>query len=228
MAEVKTINITLSDASLSDLKALGYTLYLQRAFQATNAEGVPLVVMAIPNYLSVNAIPLSWPYAAFITDQNIGGGVAVHTDTTVAVTLGDVVTVENGMQLRVAGDGFAGAVAIRNTTKLLFYVGLAAIEGEGWPQPFAAVPLYGLAEDVITPLDTFMVTFSTDGVQAGSPLQYSMSQSLMIDMSGAAVANAQFDTYKGWSFNGAPGKTVPAGTDLFPLLAREAPLTEEA
>ena len=59
--------------------------------------------------------------------------------------------------------------------------------------PIFAEPLYGLAEDIAAPADQFLLTFSTHGVLPGSVIQHAMSQSLLVDLTGAEERTVAFD-----------------------------------
>lgn len=229
MATAQQIVVQLDPTSLMALKDLGYALYALQGFATTNAEGEALAWFATTAFSESTAITSTMTYAAYVEDTaQTGPGVITRMVSTPAA-LGDIVTfADDG--LTVSNGGYPGGVTIVNTTNTPYVAGLSSAnpDAAGEQAAFAAVPLYGLAEDIVAPLDSLLVTFSTAGTQIGAPLPYSMSQSLLIDMSGQTQMEASFDINKGWSFNGAAwGKTVPAGADLFAVLVREAPLTGE-
>ncbi len=233
MAVSQKVIVFVSDATLTALKELDYTLYALKGFETTNAQGKALVWGWSSTYLE-NTTFISTPeYQAYIAaaDQLIGNGAVIQSSVVIDVTLGDIVTFTDPQTpLKVTSGGYAQGVTIVNTSTTPYTAGLNArsMEAAGEFSPVAGVPLYGLAEAIIAPVDKFLVTFSTAGTLAGQPLPYSMTQSLLIDMTGQTQLEATFDINTGWSFDNAPwGQTVPAGSDLFALLVKETPLMPE-
>jgi hypothetical protein len=229
MATTQQIVVLLNQTSLTALKELGYALYALQAFQTTNAEGKAMVWSATTTFENSTALMSTMEYAAYVSTTSETGGTVITASIAKAAALGDIATFADNT-LTISGGGYAKGVTIVNTTTTPYIAGLSAANPNvaGNFSPLVAVPLYGLAEDILAPLDTFLVTFSTAGTALGGPLPYSMSQSLLIDMTGQVQVEASFDINTGWSFNDAAwGKTVPAGADLFAALVKEAPLTGE-
>lgn len=209
------IVIDLDEANLAALKAEGHVLYVTKGFETTSAQGKPLVWLetgALGNRTTITVVD---QYSAYIAME------------AQAVELGDIVTLEDGEVLTRSPGGHPRGVTFRNTTPESQAAGLA-VGVNGQDSPAFEMPLEGLSEEIVVPLGMLLLTFSTAGVKRGDPLRYSMTQSLLVRMSGLQLA-AAFDVNSGWSFDAAPWfRTVPAGEDLFAVLAKQSPLTQPA
>jgi hypothetical protein len=218
------ITITLAPATLVALKNMGYALYVMRAFNTTNAAGKPLVWLATTQFLENTVIAFEAKYQAYVsTSQVIPNGV-VTVSTSAPVELGQTATIDANGVLTVTQGGNPAGVTLVNGSTTPYTTGLAAA-ADGIAAAIFAEPLYGLAEDIAAPLDQLLLTFTTQGVAAGTLIEHAMSQSLLVDLTGAAQRTAAFDINTGWSAGGATwAKPVAAGTDLTPVLVHETPL----
>lgn len=228
MASVQQITITLPSATLVALKDMGYALYAMRAFDTTNAAGQPLVWVATTQYLEMTTLAFQAQYQAYVsTSQLVADGV-VTMSATAAVDLGQTATVDANGMITVTQGGRPNAVTLVNSSSNPFTTGLAA-GADGGSAAIFAEPLYGLAEDIVAPLDQVLLTFSTAGVQVGTLVRHAMSQSFLVDLTGGEQRTVAFDINQGWSAGGAVwGQNVPAGTDLIPILVHETPMTVPA
>lgn len=233
MGIAQEVTVFVNDATLAALKDLDYTLYALKGFETTNAQGKALVWGESSTYVQNTTFISTAEYQAYLAtpDQLVGNSIVIHTTISADVKLGDIVTyIDPGTPLKVTPGGYPQGVTIVNTTTTPFSAGLSArsMDAGGGFSPVAGVPLYGLSEAIIAPVDKFLVTFSTSGTAVGQPLPYSMTQSLLIDMTGQTQLEATFDINTGWNFNNASwGESVPAGSDLFALLVKETPLMPE-
>jgi hypothetical protein len=233
MAIAQEVTVFVDDATLAALKELDYTLYALKGFETTNAQGKAMAWGETSNYLQNTTFISTAEYQAFLSaaDVLVGNGIVIHAGTSADVVLGDIVTFTDlNTPLKVTPGGYAQGVTIVNASTTPYSAGLSArsMDAGGTFSPVAGVPLYGLSEAIIAPVDKFLVTFSTSGTQVGQPLPYSMTQSLLIDMTGQTQLEATFDINTGWSFNNASwGQTIPAGADLFAVLVKETPLMPE-
>lgn len=221
----QTIMIQLNQATLAALKELGYALYIMRAFNTTNAAGKPLVWIAETNYLENNALSFETAFAAYVsTSQVIPNGVVVASSYAPA-DIGQTATVDANGALTVTASGNPQGVTLVNGSTSPYTTGLAAAVNGQAPTPIFAEPLYGLAEDIAAPLDKFLLTFTTQGVSAGTLVEHAMSQSLLVDISGLDQATVTFDINTGWNAGGAIWATpVAAGANLIPVLVHEQPM----
>lgn len=221
----QTIEVQLNATTLTALKELGYALYVMRAFNTTNAAGKPLVWIVETNYLENNTLSFDTAYAAYVsTSQVIPNGVVVASSYAPA-DIGQTATVDANGELTVTNSGNPGGITLVNGSTSPYTTGLAtAINGQS-PTPIFAEPLYGLAEDIAAPLGKFLLTFTTQGVTAGTLIEHAMSQSLLVDVSNLAQATVSFDINTGWDAGGAVWATpVAAGTNLIPVLVHEQPM----
>lgn len=206
------IRITLDDATSAALRTQGYVLYVLQAFETSTAQGQALVWFELPNPEGVVRISFLPPEQAYI-------GMSVAD-----VKLGDIVTLGEDDNITSSTGGNPRGVTFRNTTKDPQTAGLAI--GGPEPIPVSAVPLDGLSEDIIEPLNMLLLTFSTAGVKPGGTLRQSEMQSLLYKLS-VPTAEVTFDINAGWSFGAAPWfRTVGAGVDLSTVLAKQRPLVE--
>lgn len=206
------IRINLDPATSAALKTQGYAFYVLQAFETTVAQGQALVWFEVADPHDVVAVSFVPPDQAYI-------GMSVAD-----VKLGDIVTLGEDDNITSSTGGNPRGVTFRNTTKDPQTAGLA-VRGLG-SVPVSAVPLDGLGEDIIEPLNMLLLTFSTAGVKQGEALSQSVTQSLLYKLSGP-TAEVAFDIDKGWSFGAAPWfRTVEAGEDLSKVLAKQRPLVE--
>ena len=205
------ITVSLEPATVAALQAQGYVLYVLQAFETTTAQGQALVWFEWP--------PSGNMQASFVVPNQAYIGMSVAS-----VQLGDIVTLDADDTLTRTTGGNPRAVTFRNTTKEPQRAGLAI--GSEALTTVSAVPLDGLSEDIIEPLNTLLLTFSTAGVQRGGALSQSMSQSLLYRVSDPP-AQVSFDINTGWNFGSAPSfRTIPAGEDFSAVLAKQRPLVE--
>ena len=227
MAIAQQVVVTVDPTTLAALKDLGYALYALKGFETTTAQGKALVWAETTTYADNTAFISTAEYQAYVTTVQTAGSVVITQSAVVDVALGDIATFSPSTGLTVAPGGNPDGVTIVNTTTTAYTAGLNARStdaADGF-SPFAAVPLHGLGEGVIAPVGKVLVTFSTVGVDVGSPLSHSVTQSLLIDLTDQTQLEASFDINTGWSFgNAAWGQTVPAGANLFAILAKQAPL----
>ena len=206
------IRINLDAATSAALEKQGYALYVLQAFETTMAQGQALVWFEAPDPKDIIQVAFVPPDQAYI-------GMSVAD-----VKLGDIATLGEDDNITSSTGGNPRGVTFRNATKDPQTAGLA-IGGLG-SVPMSAVPLDGLGEDIIEPLNTLLLTFSTAGVKPGETLSQSATQSLLYKLSGP-TAEVAFDINAGWSFGAAPWfRTVEAGEDLSTVLAKQRPLVE--
>lgn len=229
MASTQQITITLSPATLAALKDMGYALYAMRAFDTTNAAGQPLVWVATSQYLEMTTLAFQAQYQAYVsTSQLVANGV-VTMSATAPVDLGQTATVDANGVITVTQGGSPNAVTLVNSSSNPFTTGLAAAADGGSAAAIFAEPLYGLAEDIVAPLDQVLLTFSTAGIQVGTLVRHAMSQSFLVDLTGGEQRTVAFDINQGWSAGGAVwAQNVSAGSDLIPILVHETPMTVPA
>ncbi|WP_165187750.1 hypothetical protein [Caulobacter soli] len=221
MSTIREIQIAVDDTSLAALKDLGYALYALRAVDTNNAGARALVWAAVADFLNQTTLALPSTLQAYVTTRGSVMDVSVGDE----VVLGDVFTYVAGGAPTVTPGGNPRGVTVLNGTTDPLTAGLAA----GSPTLFVSAPLYGLGGDIFAPKDSFLVTFSTAGLSPGAVLNTSMSQSLLIDMTGQAQVAASFDINKGWSYGGAPwGQVLSAGANLQKTLITTMPMAKSA
>ena len=222
---VQQITVTLSNDTIQALQGMGYALYAMQKFNITSAGGKPQVWRAMTGLANNVAIAFDIQYAAYMSDPQVLGTVVMESTTAAPVQLGQTATLGEDRALVVTTDGTADAVTLVNGTTQRFITGLAALGESAAPTPLIAAPLYGLGEAIMAPLDQYLLTFSTQGLAPGTPIDHSMSQSLLIDMSGQTTVTAPYDINTGWNTAGVSGaQLVKAGTPLGPILAHQMPM----
>jgi hypothetical protein len=221
----KTITITLAPTTIIALKDLGYALYVMRAFDTTNAGGKPLVWVTTAQFFEQTTIEFEAEYQTYISSSQVVANGVVDVSTMAPVALGQTATFNPDGTITVTRGGTSAGVTLVNGGTTPYTTGLAAPANGNVPAAIFAEPLYGLAEDIVAPLDQCLLTFSTQGVAAGTLVATAMSQSLLVDVTGASQRAVTFDINTGWSAGGATWATsVPAGTGLTSVLVHEKPL----
>jgi hypothetical protein len=222
---VQQITITLSNDTIQALQGMGYALYAMQKFNTTSAAGKPMVWRAMTTFANSMAIDFDIEYAAYMSEPAVSDSVIIVRTTAKPVQLGQTATLGDDFALTITTGGRADAVTLVNGTTQRFTTGLADHEESSTPVPLIAVPLYGLGEAIVGPLDQFLLTFSTQGLAPGTPIDHSMSQSLLIDMSGQTAVTVSYDINTGWNVGETHGtQLVKAGTPLAPILAHQMPM----
>ena len=216
------ITISLSNDTIQALQGQGYALYVMQKFN-TSTVGKALVWQAESAFANEMTIDLDIQYAAYMSNPVVSDTVIVTSTASAPVELGQTATLGENSDVAVTTAGRADAVTLVNGLTQLFTTGLAARAGAG-PIPLVSAPLYGLGAAIVAPLDQFLLTFNAQGIAPGMPIDYAVSQSLLVDMSRQATATASYDINTGWSAEGPWAQLVKAGTPLGPLLAHQMPM----
>jgi hypothetical protein len=225
MAKLQQITVTLAPATLVALRELGYALYVMRAFDTTNAAGKPLVWLTTTQFLENTTIAFEMKFQVYVSTSKVVANGIITVFTAAPVELGQTAAIDTGGTLTVTQGGNPTGVTILNKGTTPYTAGLAVQANDDFLSPIFAEPLHGLAEDIAAPREQFLLTFTTQGVAAGTLIGHAMSQSLLVDLAGADQQTVAFDIDTGWNAGGASWATpVPAGADLTPVLVHEKPL----
>lgn len=223
MPTIQEIQIAVDATTLTALRDLGYALYVLRAVDTNNAGAKALVLWAATEISNQNTIALTSSLQASVTIS----GSMIDTSIAASVVLGDVFTYVSGGEPTVTPGGNPRGVTVLNGTTDPLSAGLGTGMDGGSPMPFVSAPLYGLGGDIFAPRDSYLVTFSTAGLGRGSVLNTSMSQSLLIDLTGLNQVAASFDINKGWNYGGASwGQVLAAGANLQKTLITAMPMAK--
>jgi hypothetical protein len=222
MATHQQITVTLSPATIAELQNLGYALYVMRAFDTTNAAGKPLVWLSTTQFAENTTIAFEMTYQVYVSTSQVINNAVITAMTTAPVALGQTAAIDAKGVLTVTQGGNPTGVTIVNQGTTRYTAGLAVPVNGNAVAPIFAEPLHGLAEDIAAPREQFLLTFTTQGVAAGTLIGHAMSQSLLVDLAGADQQTVAFDIDTGWNAGGATWATpVPAGADLTPVLVHE-------
>lgn len=225
------VTATLDHATATALLASGYRLYAFKAVRNSDAAGKVLVWYAsdvISQELSIAWTP---DYAAYVTRSeqdppDISAMFPIECGQTVHIT--DAVGAGS-----IVRNGQPGAITIVNDSDVQFRSGIAqSAQGKGL-QALSSFPLYGHGSQVITPIETILLAFSTCSWQLGQIVNtlsatspplialFASSGALLVTTSETdnTVRQVQFDINHGWNWDDAHwGRAIASTAPLAPLL----------
>ena len=102
-----------------------------------------------------------------------GGTVSVSSIALAA--LGQTATVDAHGVISIAQGGNPNGITLVNGSTAPYTAGLRATI-DALYTPFCGAPLYGLGEDIVVPLERYLLTFSTGNIVAGTVTTHAMSQ----------------------------------------------------
>lgn len=216
-----SITIQMDAQTVNELLSNGFNLYgLQAVKGALN--GVPTVWFQTGNYSLETMITWSDQYEAYTSFSQIIPQGQIVANSAYAISPGQTLEVTSSSGTgNVTTAGTAGAIAILNQTSTQFTCGISAeLPGSGFA-PVCAFPLFGFNMDVIAPAQQVFLMFSNFLGNAGTVIERSFSEGILIDLSSNASPTVSFDINMGWSAAGGGSTTYPPNTNLVPLLIQQ-------
>lgn len=216
------VTIQMSTASANALMSSGAALLGFAAVQCSDGAGLPLVWLRTTQYAPNTVVTWSDAQQAYTGAGSVGVGTVIVPGFAVDICAGQLLTVSDPTGTGTVSDGgTAGNIDVENTTTTPFVTGLAQLVGSGGAAaaPYCGFPLHGNGFQVMAPLPTVLLTFSTMPVQPGTAVSTVHSSGILINMGGNAQRTVNFDIDAGWSWGGgAWAQAVSPTASLAPLL----------
>lgn len=220
------VSIQMSAGSANALMSSGAALLGFAAVQCSDNAGLPLVWLRTTQYAPNTVVAWSDAQQAYTGSGSVSVGTVVVAGFVADIAPGQLLTVTDPAGTgTVSNGGTAGNVDVENTTTTPFVTGLAQQVGAGGAAPYCAFPLHGSGGfQVMAPLPTVLLTFSTMPVQPGTAVSTVHSSGILITMGSAAQRTVNFDIDAGWSWDGgAWAQAVGPTASLVPLLIEYNP-----
>ncbi|HLM69063.1 MAG TPA: hypothetical protein VK358_16100, partial [Longimicrobium sp.] len=213
-----SITIQMEPATLTALTESGYSLLAFAAVQVSDAEAQPLVWFTTQSYLETTQVQYGAGYQAFTAAFAVPASpVAPGFSTTIAPGQELLVQTSFGTGL-VTENGWQGALAIANQTTTPFQCGISEPVGGAFA-PVCLLPLHGYNGQLIVPLPSILLMFSTGAPGAGTPLARATGPGVLLDVGTEPAPQVSYDIDQGWDWGQAAwGQAVAFGAPLAPLL----------
>lgn len=219
------VMIQMSAASADALMSSGAALLGFAAVQCSDSAGLPLVWLRTTQYAPNTVVAWSDAQQAFTGSGSVSVGNVVVAGFAADIAPGQLLTISDPTGTGTVGDGgTAGNIDVENTTTTPLLTGLAQPVSAGSAAPYCGFPLHGGGLQVMAPLPTVLLTFSTMPVQPGTAVSTVHSSGILIAMGGTAQRTVNFDIDAGWSWGGgAWAQAVGPTASLAPLLIEYNP-----
>lgn len=217
------VTIDMSQDTVKALNERGYFLY---AFKGVKMEGgskgaAPLVWVKLKTFSLNTEIKWTVDYQAYTSTQQIQPNTIITASASYPITLGQTLKVDSDSGIgTVFQGGTQGAITINNRTTTQFACGIM-VKSDNDSNPICALPLYGKSEDIMAPIEKVLIMFATKDVKTGTVIEKSITDSILIDMTGA-TDNKRIVNYKindSWDWDkGTWAQTYDPDEKLAPLL----------
>ncbi len=217
-ASTFTVTIQASASTLDALNGSGYWLFAYAAVQCSDHEAQPLVWMTTQRYSETTTVTGAAQFDAYtVPSPTVSGPVVPGFSAPIAA--GQTLTVSSTAGSgTVTQGGAAGALTILNGTTTPLGCGISQVVA-GAAAPVCLMPLHGENGQVIVPVPSILLLFSTQEAAAGTVAATAGGPGVLLDVGTAPQAAVSFDIDQGWSWGGATwGQAVEFGTPLAPLL----------
>jgi len=215
------VAIEMEQDTLDALDASGCFVYGMLAVRSADAAGRPLVWLQSRAYAMHMRVQPPDDFLAFTSAHlaRLAPGPPVRASFHAPVEPGQTLVVARAGGGGEARDsGMTGAISLLNETDAPLTCGLAC-QVEGGATPLFAAPLYGGWLQMVTPLRRLLLFVSPHPALPGSVATISMGPGVLVELPSLAGGHLKFDVNLGWSWpDGVRARTVPAQTDLVPLL----------
>lgn len=215
--------VRIGEQTLGRLGQGGFRLYAYKAVRSSLAGGSPVPWASTGQFSTTTAIEWTEQQYAYASTAPPGsgppapGGVdarAIRTGQTLDVGANAVTSVD-------PAQGYAGTIAVRNTTTTPFTCGLAqSVSLAPGIAPVCAFPLYGRHIDLITPVPAVALLFATLPVPLRTTAAF--GPAVLVEPAGPPV-ELGYDINQGWTWT-APGVRDLSYEEFGPALIRP-PLT---
>jgi len=223
MATPYSITITMDQNTVNKLVASGFKLYGFKGAKTTLQGGAPLIWFQTEKFSLTTEVSWTEQYQAYTSLSQIIPNGQIEASAAYNISLGQTLNVTNvsGTGQVVTG-GTENAISINNKNTTPFTCGVSQVNSvTKVAKPLCAFPLYGLALDVLAPIELVMLEFATEAHNTGTVIYQAFSQAALIDLTSQSQIPVTFDINQGWSAGGTPSvRFFPAGTNLAPLLLK--------
>ncbi|WP_114392478.1 hypothetical protein [Oleisolibacter albus] len=221
----RTLTIVIDSATLTTLKAAGYTLYGMVAVSSSNQSGRPLIALKTKSYLTSTSVTLEAACSVYDSTSPLAANQTVTVAVSCPIQPGQMATINTDGSISLSTlSGLPTTILIYNTSGNGLTVGLGRPVWTG--SPTAATPVSGFnagdGETVsLAPLDQLYLFFATSDYRLGTVLTTALGQGILVHLD-QAPANASISYSQaggGWSAGTATWADVYSpGTDLVQLL----------
>jgi hypothetical protein len=209
--------------TVNSLQGGGFALYGFKGVQTALQGGAPLVWFQTRQYSLKTVVPWTEQYQAYTSLSQIIPNGQIQASAAYDIDLAQTLNVTNPSGTgQVVTGGTQNAISILNQTTTAFTSGISQFNNlTDAASPLCAFPLYGLAMDVMAPIQLVLLEFATVAVNTGTVVYQAFSQAALIDLTTQSNIAVSFELNTGWSAGGDPNvKFYPAGTNLAPLLLK--------
>ncbi|MFI9588438.1 hypothetical protein ACIHCQ_43210 [Streptomyces sp. NPDC052236] len=230
-----TVNITMDDATVTELSDAGFTLYAFKAVSSSMGGGAPTVWASTNTYSAATTLAWTEDYYAYASNSSISSGVTFIGSDTKEISLGQTLQVNRNAVTSVVGVGNPGTITVQNMTTTQFSCGLAQPSPiGGQPTPVCAFPLYGLNRDLITPVEKIALVFAAEPYQQGEVIEGSIGPAVLVDLTQDTTVNTAYNINTGWQTDGITTvnidpeefvSTLLGGGDYLPAGINADPIT---
>lgn len=206
------INLSMPAATVQQLAAGNYKLFMFKAVQSAVGGGAPTVWAATTQYSTNTSVSWTEDYYAYASMEEIQSGVDFSSSNTEAINLGQILQVAGQAVGTVADGGTPEAITVQNTVTTPFTCGLAQPNptGGGLPTPICAFPLYGLNLDLIVPLEKVALVFAAGPYQEGMVIESSIGPAVLADLTLSNNISLGYDINNGWTWTGNQASDIPS------------------
>lgn len=209
--------IIMSTATVVALNTSGYSLLAFAAVRCSDDAAQPLLWTARREYGETTIVQAPRRFQAYTVAWPVPAGPVVP-GYRADVALGQMLTVGESGTGAVTQGGTERAITIRNSSSRPFGCGISRVV-DGRPAPICRLPLYGRNGQVIEPVPTILLMFSTLEAVAGTPFDTAAGPGVLLDLLTVRQAQVTYDINSGWDWQRAAwGRAVEFGEPLRPLL----------
>jgi hypothetical protein len=221
MATSYGITISMKQPTVVALQSGGFSLFGFKGVQTTMQGGAPLVWFKTQQFSLTTQVAWKEQYQAYTSQSQIIPNGQITASAAYNINLAQTLNVTSpaGTGAVVTG-GVQNAISINNQTTTPMTCGVSQLQGTSdAATALCAFPLYGLALDVMAPIELVMLEFATTAVNTGTVIYQTFSQAALIDLTAASEMAVSFDINTGWAADGNPAvQFFTAGTNIAPLL----------
>jgi hypothetical protein len=213
-----TVTIQMLPDTLEGLILSDFSLFAYGAVQCSDRAAQPLVWMTTQQLSEATRVTGAAQFAAY-TAPGATASRAVVPGFSVPIALDQTLTVQDRSGTgTVTEGGDSGAITIFNDTTTPLECGISQVI-QGATAPVCVMPLHGDNGQMILPVPSILLLFSTESAVEGTIAGNASGAGVLLDLGSEPNPTVSFDINRGWSWGGATwGREVAFGTPLAPLL----------
>jgi hypothetical protein len=222
LATTYKVRIAMDTTTANNLRDGNYTLYGFKAVKTTAQGGLPTVWFTSLEYSVKTSLTWQVQYQAYTSKSQVQSGVTIDAGFITDIDLGETLFIDKPTGTGTVKNDKPGIIGINNQTTTPFTAGVSQpASGGGDAQPMCAFPMPGKQKLAIVPIEKVLLMFATDTVDTGTVLARSLTEGVMIDLTGAPqqTRDVAYVWNKGWNWGDFPWAfSTQPDTDLAPLL----------